>query len=225
MSEISIPVELINGLAGTIILFLPGFILAKTLARGLDWSEISTEVFAATTAGGGVVIHALLLWWTVPLVQRLTDAISKEDISALLYVESATWCLTVLIALPFGFGLLLSQLTDLRNPPWLHTLLVRLGLASVVRIPDAWTWKFTQLQRSSQGSWLRVQLKDGGVVVGGFGQGSFASSDVESKDLYLQVTVETNEFGQPKPDGLRTEGMWIAGERIASIEFFGKGTG
>src|SRR5438477_10049654 len=62
---------LLGGLGGTILLLMPGYVLGKVYSRGVRGPELSEQVFIATTAIGGVLTHALMLWWTILLVNDI----------------------------------------------------------------------------------------------------------------------------------------------------------
>ncbi len=76
-----------------------------------------------------------------------------------------------------------------------------------------------ELFRQGFPAYVRVRLKEGGLVLGWYGQGSFASSDAGNGDLYLEEQWRDDDgwFAEPLPT---TRGVWIRGSEIVSVEFF-----
>lgn len=65
---------------------------------------------------------------------------------------------------------------------------------------------------------MLVTLKDGSEIYGFFGAQSFAASDADRRDLYLEAQFRPLDSGEwaPLED---TAGVLIMGEDIAAIEF------
>jgi len=89
-----------------------------------------------------------------------------------------------------------------------------LGLRTVHPIPRAWDWHFGR----SKPYWVLVTLKDGSRLYGLFHSRSFAASDPEHRDLYLEAQFRPLEDGQwaPVED---TGGVLIMADQIAAVEF------
>jgi len=93
-------------------------------------------------------------------------------------------------------------------------LLARLGFRTIHPIPMARDWHFSQ----SKPYWALVTLKDGSQVRGLYGQRSFAGSDPQHRDLYLEALfhpVGTGDWA-PVED---TAGILIMSDQIGLIEF------
>ncbi len=90
----------------------------------------------------------------------------------------------------------------------------RFGIRTVHPIALAWDWHFSR----GHPYWVLVTLKDGQRVYGLFGPRSFAASDTETRDLYLEELFRPLETGDwaPVED---TGGVLIMGDQIAVIEF------
>jgi hypothetical protein len=68
---------------------------------------------------------------------------------------------------------------------------------------------------------LRVTLKDGRVVGGYFGDGSLAGYSEHAQDLFISERWSINPENDWFVEAARgTEGLWIARDGIASIEFY-----
>jgi len=68
---------------------------------------------------------------------------------------------------------------------------------------------------------LRVTLKDGRVVGGYFGDGSLAGYSEHAQDLFISERWSIDLGSDWFVEAARgTEGLWIARDEIASIEFY-----
>jgi hypothetical protein len=205
-----IVVSVLAGVGGVVLLFMPGYILGVVYGRGMRGHELSESAFAAATAIGGVTIQLIWLFWTIPLIRAIADDGLEDHV-----LQVILWGAVVLIATPALLGAVLAWLSDRTSPGWLVRILRVIGLASSVRTTEAWNWVF----RQGFPAYVRVRLKDGHVVLGYYGPGSAASQDAASPDLYLitQYASDGGKFGSELP---RSKGVWIAGDQIASVEFF-----
>lgn len=90
-----------------------------------------------------------------------------------------------------------------------------LGLRTIHFIPQAWDWHFSR----QKPYWVVVTLKDGSNIYGLYHSRSFASSDADRRDLYLeaqfQPVADTGDWA-PIED---TSGVLIMGDQITAIEF------
>jgi hypothetical protein len=205
-----IVVSILAGIGGTVLLFMPGYILGVVYSRGMRGHELSDAAFAAAAAIGGVTVQLVWLGWTVPLIREVVqDGVDSHILQIVL------WAFVVLILSPALLGGLLAWLSDLKSPRWLVAVLRTLGVSASVRTTEAWNWVF----RQGFPAYVRVRLKDGKLLLGYYGPSSAASQDAASPDLYLQEVFASKDggFGDKLP---RTKGVWISGEQIASVEFF-----
>jgi Family of unknown function (DUF6338) len=205
-----IVVSVLAGVGGVVLLFMPGYILGGVYSRGIRGRELSDPALAAATAIGGVTVQLAWLFWTVPLIEEVAEDGANDHL-----LQIVIWGLVVLIVTPALIGAGLAWLSDRHSPAWLVRTLSVLGLSASVRTTEAWNWVF----RQRFPAFVRVRLKDGRLVLGYYGPSSAASQDAASPDIYLEklYASEKGRFGAAMP---RTKGVWIAGEQIASIEFF-----
>jgi len=206
------------GVAATVGLILPGYVLGVTYSRGIPGPAVADRAFLAVSALGGLVVHLAGSWFTVPLFRHVASA----GIGPYVWWV-ALWAATVLLVVPSIAGAALGILAEGRIPltrhpipRWLATVLGGLGLTVSVRTQDAWNWVFHR----RDGAWVRVRRTDGTYVLGKLGDESFASSDPRLRDIYLEelwVADEEDWFHAPYPT---SRGAWISGEGIDSIEFF-----
>ena len=81
-------------------------------------------------------------------------------------------------------------------------------------IPNSWDYAFAR----SEGIWVIVTLTDDSVIYGEFSTKSFASSDPEERDLFIEKTYILNE----KSEWIAAEkndGIYINKDQIKTIEF------
>jgi Family of unknown function (DUF6338) len=201
---------LLTGIGSNVLFLVPGYLLSTTMDRGRKGPAVSERAFVANVAAGSIVVHLLMLWWTVPLAAGIVKHGPGQYVG-----QIAAWTVIVLVAVPVALGAGLSFVVDIRRPAWLHRLLARIGLSSVTRMSEAWDWVFSR----GLPVYARVRLTEGRVVYGLYADHSFASSDSEHRDLYLQQqwTAEDGWFAEPYPD---SRGIWLNGSCIVSIEFF-----
>ena len=103
---------------------------------------------------------------------------------------------------------------------WLHQrdavarFLISLGLRTVHPIPRAWDWHFSH----EKPYWVQVTLKNGARIYGFFGTRSFAASDPNQRDLYVESQFRRLDNGEwaPLED---TGGVLIMADQISAIEF------
>lgn len=209
---------LLGGLGGTVLLLMPGYVLGAVYSRGIRGPDVSDRTFVAVAAIGGISTHIVGLVFTISMARR----ISQDGVNDWIWL-TAVWAAVVLLALPAFLGGVLGILADGRipftgrdTPRWIDILLSNLGLTVSARTQEAWNWVFHR----NEGSWVRIRLNDARTILGKFNPRSFASSDANLRDIYLEelwVADADGWFAHPYPT---TKGIWVAGDQIGAIEFF-----
>jgi Family of unknown function (DUF6338) len=97
---------------------------------------------------------------------------------------------------------------------WSARFIEWLGFRAALRITTAWDFKLSK----TGPIWINVQLKNGDRIYGLFGPFSFAGDATPAADLYLERTLKFSDDGQSFRDS-PNEGIWIASDQIATIEF------
>ena len=126
--------------------------------------------------------------------------------------RDVAWIALILVG-PTLFGILLGVVAQ---KDLLSRFAGSINLSLVHVIPTAWDWRFAAVQR---GLFVMVTLTDGACVAGYFGGNSFASSDGEERDLYLEEEYEVDESGSWKPR-LEKVGILITAKEIRYVEFW-----
>jgi len=91
------------------------------------------------------------------------------------------------------------------------------GIHSINPIPTSWDYKFSNI---SPTTWILVTLKDGSVVGGYFGSKSFASSETNYRDLFIEKVYKVNSEGPWSLLREKNDGILISHDQIKTIEFF-----
>ena len=128
-------------------------------------------------------------------------------------LRAAIWIGLILIG-PAAFGLILGIAAQ---KEWVHRLTDYFDLTIVHVIPTAWDWRFSKMPRD--GLFIMVTLTNGAIVAGHFGSKSFASSDTQERDLYIQeeYTITENGRWEARPEKV---GILIPAREIRHVEFW-----
>ena len=184
---------------------VPGFII-KSIAslfttRRLD---ISAGNWIDTFSIGAV---NFAIWsWLVYLL--LTAKFFQENLAG----AALGWGVVCLLG-PVGIGLLSGYNTQ---KGWTRRLLQAIGLQPVHAIPTAWDGRFREM---NEPHWMLITLQDGSEVAGLFGTRSWASSDPNERDLYIEKLFEIDNNGNwLKANSYK--GMLIRPEEVRFIEIW-----
>ena len=121
------------------------------------------------------------------------------------------WTVVVFLG-PVGLGLGLGFCS---KKDIVRKVLVPLGFNPIHSVPTAWDFKFSD----SPPVWVLVTLKDGHTVGGLWGSRSFASSESDERDIYIQEVykiLKTKTWKKVE----RNDGILICGDEIKHIEFW-----
>lgn len=123
------------------------------------------------------------------------------------------WILLILVG-PAVFGFLLGVAAQKEWGNWLAN---KVDLSIVHVIPAAWDWRFSKVPRG--GMFIMVTLTSDEKVTGLFGSNSFASSDTDERDLYIEEEYTVTEEGkwEVRPEKV---GVFIPANQIKYIEFW-----
>ncbi len=115
-----------------------------------------------------LIVSAIYLALTLPFVDYQPE-LGLSNLSSLSWI---IW----LFVIPAVVGIILAVL-------WgrIHDFLVKIGLRLVHPVPNAWEWKFSNVDNQ----WVLVTLIDGSEVAGYLGSKSFISSDPSERDIYI----------------------------------------
>jgi hypothetical protein len=187
----------------TVGFLVPGFVWSGVLAMLVPTRTDVTEVRFLQFLTLSSINHGFWSWALVWIFT--TDFLAEHPYWSGLALFGIIFVSPVLFGLVSGF---------LRQREGVRRFLGRFGLRTVHFIPRAWDWHFSRLKPY----WVLVTLKDGSRLYGLFHTRSFAASDPEHRDLYLEAQFRPLETGEwaPVED---TGGVLIMAEQIAAIEF------
>lgn len=121
------------------------------------------------------------------------------------------WCFIIFIS-PILIGILAGHFS---NKDKIRRILQSFGFNPIHTIPASWDYKFSKLPETT---WIIVTLDDGSHVYGRFSTGSFASSDCDDRDIYIEEIYNIDDKGNWTAVP-RCDGILIRGENIRYIEF------
>lgn len=188
----------------TLSFVVPGFICDSVLASIIPRrSEGKERLFLRYLTLSG--LNYAFWVWLIYLLLRVDFFRQNPIVSAL------SWFLIIFVS-PILLGLILGKQS---SKGWIRRFLMRLGINTIHPIPSAWDFFFS----TTPPVWMLVTLKDGSQVAGLFGSRSFASSDQDERDLYIE---EMYKIGTDAPweKVQSTRGIFITGSEIKHIEFW-----
>ncbi len=142
------------------------------------------------------------------------DTLVVRFIDAKWITDSTLIFLVIFVIVPAIFGLLLG-INVQRN--FVRGVLSRFGLYTIHALPTAWDWVFN---RAVSEQWVLVTLKNGIQFSGLYGLDSFAGSNPNERDLYIQWLYDINEEGDWAPVDEDGNGVLIAASEISTVEFW-----
>lgn len=189
------------------------FFTAGFLVPGFVWSAVLSMLMPAGTKSRDTrfvefltlscINHGLWSWALFPIFK--TGFLERQP----------WWSGLILFCIVFVSPIVLGILSGwLQQKEAIGKFLRWLGLRSLHPVPCAWDWHFGRLKPY----WVMVTMRDGSQVHGLFHSRSFAGSDPERRDLYLEAQYRLLETGEwaPVED---TGGVLVMGSEIAVIEF------
>ena len=120
--------------------------------------------------------------------------------------------IVVLLVYPAICGFTIGKCAHCRH---VAGFLRKAGVTLLHPAPTAWDYVFAR----PEALWARVQLKDGEIIDGIFDSNSMASSDKESRDVFLEGLYKYDDTGkcQAVP---RNRGIYISADAINTVTFF-----
>ena len=187
----------------TLAFLVPGFIWdwasRVVVPRGAETRESSLLRFLTLSA----INYGFWVW--------LIYLLAKSDFFVSNPLRSGVAWVLVIFLSPVLFGLGLATLSQ-RSAG--RQLLHLLGISTVHPIPTAWDYFFSR----TRPVWILATLSDGSRIAGYFGAESFASSEHDARDIYLEGMYTLNDAG-PWTEAPRNAGVWISGSEIRHLEF------
>lgn len=177
-------------------LILPGFIWHRILTFCTKIKRRSPQLMFMDFLALGAVNFVLCLFIIVPLLKSTQElkaylnppqtgkavqaaaTQSSDDTSGPSFWYFIGWIAVTLI-LPAAFAL--TSVAVLQKWDW-RQIARKHGIITLHPIPTAWDWVFSR----KRGFWVSVTLKDKSVIIGYYGSRSFASSEEDERDLFVE---------------------------------------
>lgn len=186
----------------TVGFLIPGFVWSAVLSMLVPRRVMSSEVRLLEYLTFSCLNHGL---WSWALFWIFRTA----------FIENHPyWGGLVVFGIVFLSPVVLGVLTAyLQQREMVARFLGRLGFRTIHPIPMAWDWLFSQ----EKPYWALVTLKNGSRLYGLYGLRSYAGSDPERRDLYLEAMFRVVQSGDwaPVED---TAGVLVMANEIAAIE-------
>lgn len=183
-------------------LVLPGFLTVSVFRLIVPAKELSDQRGILSYLAFSTINYALFGWvlW-LGFQQRLFE---YDLVLAILL-----WLFVFFLA-PLTLGLLLGFVWQ-RD---IHRRLAsKIGIRITHPIPNSWDYMFGSI---IEPAWLLVTLTDERQVAGFFGTRSFASSDVNERDIFVEQVYKVDSAGAWHPDD-PGKGLWIPQREIKLI--------
>lgn len=123
------------------------------------------------------------------------------------------WIWTLLITIVVA-ALLAFIIGVIKQKEVIDWLFKKMKVNKIHPIPTAWDYYFSKQEES----WVIVTLKSGKTIYGKFSTESFASSDSDERDLYIEKTYSINDDMTWKENGTNMS-ILIKNDEISTIEF------
>jgi hypothetical protein len=196
--------ESISDLFFIVAVFVPGFIYRIVLANFVPVKQgRSNEVLMLGLLTATAVNYALCSPLIYLLLNGMLFASSPTG-------QAAMWF--VVVGVVPVFLALVSAYSVQRD--WAVRIFRRLRLRSINPIPTGWDWIFGR----TEPCYMVVKLRDGTEIAGYFGARSMASSDAASRDIFIEKVYRIRDEG-PWQLVERSNGIWVDGSQISSVEF------
>lgn len=184
---------------------IPGFIVTSITRRVIPLAEREYKIKIFEN-----FIYSFLniFLWAIPVYRIYLNIEYWKENYVLLWIIS----IVIIFLSPIVIALIIILLNKYEIS---RRICEYFSLPSIDTDPSAWDFKFKQMQ----GEWVLITLRDKRIVAGFIGKNSFVSSNTKERDLYIDEVYNIGENNIWSKEE-RTNGIWIKGEEIISIEFF-----
>lgn len=188
----------------TCIFLLPGFIITELIDSIVPPKSFRKVKYIFSCIIYSIINLALWIWLDVIIIEKF-----KSKTVPFYIVLSSSNIVTSIIT-----GSIIGLIKHFELPRKLF------GLFKIKMnhpVPTAWDYFFNKKEEC----FVTIRLKSGYMVSGKFFSNSFASSDAEERDLYLEKIYDVDDANvwNEIPRG---KGMYISKDEIETIEFFQK---
>ncbi len=180
---------------------VPGYIISEISSAIMPKRNLSEgEKFLQSLSYS--VLNAAIWFWAFQLVHS--------------HFSDATWyrsIIDVFMVIVCG-GITGFVLGALRSKQVLQRMAEKVHIILNNPVPTAWDYKFSDHQQH----WVEITLSSGSVIRGLYSTESFASSDPDFRDVYIEQLYQKSGDIWTKAE--RTNGVWIHPDEIHYIKFY-----
>lgn len=187
----------------TSIFILPGFVISTIVERINPSHAKTTSNYFLSCFCFSLINCACIAWLLVYIINQQYKHAWRMWL--FLFIASLVSSLVI--------GMLVAII---RKTNLIKKIFDKIGISSIYPIPTAWDYIFSK----QEPAYVIITLNDYSVVYGLFSNNSFASSDIDKKDIFLEKTFKVNQFGEWEDDE-ESKGIYISNENIIAIEFKG----
>ena len=185
----------------TCIFLLPGFIIKSIMDTLVPPVKHNDTKYFFSCLLYSVVNCAVWSW-----AYLLLNKISEE--------HPTIYWISLLATTVVGATLLAILIGVVKQKGFIEWLFAKMRVNKNHSVPTAWDYYFSKQEES----WIIVSLKNGKTIYGKFSEHSFASSDTEERDLYIEKTYNIKEDMTWVEDD-KSKGILVAKDEIETIEF------
>ena len=185
----------------TAIFVLPGFLI-NSIIDTLNPTQKKSEGVLLLKSILYSIIHCAVWSWAYKLIFKL-----EMDLPYCYWVILIGF--TIIAATVFAI-----LIGIIKQKQLVRKVLSALKIYCPHSIPNSWDYAFAR----PEGIWVIVTLTDDSVIYGEFSTKSFASSDPEERDLFIEKIYIPNEKGEWIA-AEKNDGIYIHKDQIKTIEF------
>lgn len=185
----------------TCIFLLPGFIIKSVMDTLVPPIKHNDTKYFFSCLLYSIVNCAVWSW-----VYLLLNKIFEE--------HPITYWILLLTITVVGATLLAVFIGIIKQKGFIEWLFAKMSVNKIHPVPTAWDYYFSKQEES----WIIVTLKNGKTIYGKFSDQSFAASDPEERDLYIEKTYYIKEDMTWQEDE-KSKGILVSKKEIETIEF------
>jgi hypothetical protein len=185
---------------------IPGYILNSVYRRITPQAKEDTQLSFLRFILSSLINYVLWSWLIYWIYE--TGYYKTHQLTVGIIWVSMILLSPILIGITWGF---------INQRKWIENTLNRLGITSINSIPTSWDYKF---YTANSPRWILVTMKDNSKVAGLWGNSSFASSQNEDRDLYIEKVYILHGKKPWTSSPKNNDGIYIACDQIKTIEFF-----
>ena len=194
-------IDTIESVLLTCVFIVPGFIINRIINSFCPSAKKSDAITFLICLIYSVLHLAIFSWLYILFLE--IESLSKQ------------WLFLIFVMITIIGATFLGIIIGLiKSKGWIRNIADKLNLNVINPIPTSWDYFFSQ----AQCCFVIVTLFDESVVLGYFGENSFASSETEERDIYIEKIYKMGEENKWIEND-SSNGILIKQSQIKTIEF------